>query len=453
MVLGGRMMGIYLPKGKTKRFVTFLVFMLLMISSLWGALYISVQTSSSLNVTRHLESIQLMAVDHNPDGDLVLQKEGGVFRLQLDKWVAGSAKTYPAAFALVNPANETFSIRSIRLKGDPKYINVYLHRNMTRPVNETLVEIPNTYCDDDAQLYYSNGTSLEYDDGWVLGPGEGYNGDDLVYKNATTSASATLSDELWIHNSSGPVEAENGTANFVWVEINIYPPTNVVSQHFSGPLIIEMDIDITPPAGQVIDFMAAGRRDGGYVLTRDINSTIRISLDGLKPGMNLTIPDAFAIVNTAPSQMRLTKIEVTGDTNGYLRIYAHSNYTKPSNASISNIPDEYCDPTAQLYYNGTSIDWSEGGWIIGSGVGYNTTGNLMYTDNGQMDHAINATRKGGYPNARYYFWAYDEDPASGSNFAGNSTANFVWIEISVVVPDGAEDTTVDSTIKFHFSST
>ncbi len=448
------MIRIYLPKGKTKRFLVFFVFVILMISSMWGAIYVSVNTGSSLGISSHIESIQLMAVDYNSSGELVLQKEGGVHRLRLDTWIGGSEKTYPAAFALVNPANRSFNIRSIRLRGNPKYVNIYLHQNMTRPANSTIVQIPPESCEPEEhkQIYYTNGTSIEYEaGGWLLGPGEGY-GEGLVYKNATQSSTASLVNDVWNYNSAGPLEAENGTANFVWVEINIYPPLDVVSKRYTGPLIIDIDIDYIPSAGQVIDFMAAGRRDGGYVMSRDINASVRFSIDGLKPGMNLSIPDAFAIVNTGGSPVRLTKIEVAGDTNGYLRIYAHKNYTRPCDPDISNIPLDGCDPDNQLYYNGTSLEWNDNGWVIGSGQGYNETGNLIYTDNGQMDRAVTATRKGGYPGARHYFWVYDENPTTGSNIADNSTANFVWIEISVVIPQDVEETSVDADIIFHFKS-
>jgi len=459
MVLGGNMRVLSYNDKSGKKFLFTFILLFLILSSIWGQIFISVKTSTSLGISKEIESIQLMAVDYNSSGDMVLQKVGSTFKLKLGSWLGGSNKTYPAAFALVNPADRSFSIRSISLRGDPEHIDIYLHKNMTRPCDPSKVEIPSSSCEKegDKQLYYTGGSSIEYpSNGWRLSAGSGYNSSgNLIYKN-DTSSNASLRNDMWIYDENGPIEAENGTANFVWVEINISPPLMVSSGHNVGPLIIDIETAVAPsPPGPEINFMAAYKRQGGYVMYRDSTSAVRISLNNLTAGTNVTIPDAFAIVNTAGSDLILSEINISGDPSGYLRVYAHTDNMKPCDPNIVNIPASSCEgPSSRLlYYDGDSnIDWGDDGWVIGSGLGYNTSGNLIYSDNGKMSNSINATRKAGYPDNRYYYWAYEDDPVKGSNLAVNGTANFVWIEIDIVIPEDSPETNIDSELTFSFKN-
>lgn len=203
-----------------------------------------------------------------------------------------------------------------------------------------------------------------------------------------------------------------------------------------------------------IQFMSADRNvSSGYVLRNTTylsTFAYKIELSEWVTATNWTSPAAFAIVNTQPTNMTISKIEVTGDTNGYLRVWLHKNMSRPCNSSMMP-PDLVCESSAdkQIYYDGTqSFNYGNSGWRLYRGLGYNASiGNLTYTDDGTESHAINALW-----NDTLNIWVYNKTIGIGSNLANNDTANFVWVEIEVVVPDGASDNSYSGNLVVYFKA-
>ncbi len=439
-------MRIKIPRSKalTVLFVIFLMFT----STFWAQIYVSLNMDAGLGIYEDVESLQLMAVDWNSDGRRVLQREGDVLKVDLGDWVVGTSKTYPAAFAIVNPADKSFTISSVSLAGAPKNLQIYLHKNMTRPSNAGLVNVDTIEENQDTMLYYDNGTVYDHGSGgWALGPGSGYSAeDDLIYENETYQATATKVGSVWTYDRGGPREAEEGTANFVWVEMSVTSSDADPAARYKGPMELVIEGDYEP--GPTMTFMGSGRRQGGPVIRSIGGNSIRLSGVDLKEGTTVVIPDAFAIVNAGSGEFRVSKIEVQGDTSEYMRVYLHGDPYAP--AGDYGLPFN-TDNTNISYYDGTdSLDKSSDGWIIGPGFGYDENTNLIY---GKSVDTTTATRTAGYPGAEYNQWMYNEN---ANNVAENGISNFVWVEIAYVIPEDAEfpeeGITVDSTITIHLSS-
>lgn len=442
-------------KSFVKTIGTILV-IIIIISVLLATIFIRTPFRAQISVAQYKMCIQFMACDYNITGSYVIQNESYAYRLRLGSWTANTSKSYPAAFAIVNPQNISLTIRKIEIKGDSiGCLRVYLHKNYTRPCNSSIVQIASSGCEPtgDYQKYYE-GSSIEYSTGgWRLGPGLGYTAAGaLIYTNGTTSTNASFSKGVWYYNETYNNTANNNTANFVWAEVDIVVPSGAETVNYENAIIIFVECLVTPEPGPEVDFMACDRLGGGYVLTGYTNRSVLFNLGSWMENTSKSFPGAFAIVNTQSVPVRITQIEVLGDASGYLRVYLHKNHTMPCNSSIV-APGTATELTAdmQLYYDGSSsILWTgDGGWRLGSGLGYNATGCLTYTNG---TGALNATRIAGFPDSNYYFWLYNESAVPGANLAINNTANFVWIEIDVVVPPGASAITISGELIFYFKS-
>ncbi len=431
---------IRLSKSRFKRLIVVLMMPLLVLSSVWGTLYISVHTDATLESPEEPYSLQLMSADYNPDGDRILQKDGGMHRLNLGSWVAGTNKTYPAAFAIVNPSDRSLTIENLSLEGAPKGIQVYLHRNMSRPSNEQFVNINKTENSENTTLHYDDGV-VEGAGTWELKAGSGYNeSGGLIYENGTDSANATKENGVWTYDFDSPLRADD-SANFVWVEISLAPSAEMESDIYRGPIDIEIEAEFED--GPSITFMGAGRREGGPAIQAIKGNSIELNVTDLKKNTTVVIPNAVALVNPSSSEFKVTGIEVSGDSNGYMQVHLHGDPNAP--AGDYDLPVDK-DSSGMTYYDGTANDHSGDGWILSSGLGYDEDSNLIY---GNESANSTATRTAGHPGAEYNLWMYDSE---GNNTATEGECNFVWVEIAYVIPDNVGEVSVDSTITFQFSS-
>lgn len=436
-------MNIGLPR--SKRSIAVIVIILLLISSLWAQIFVTLETDVGVDVHQDEKSLQLMAADYNSEGDRVLQRDGGVLKLDLGEWITGTSKTYTAAFAIVNPAEQEFDVNRVSLAGEPDNLQIHLHRHMTKPSDPGLVNVEDVEEDQDTMLYYDNGTVNEFDDGWTLGSGYGYDEDgnlEYGYSDDEQRTTASLEDGVWVYDSEGPREAEEQEANFVWVEMSVTSSEEDEASTYRGPMEIEIEGEYT--AGPSITFMGAGRLDGGPVIRAIEGNSIRLSATDLKADTTVVIPDAFALVNTASTEYEVTNIDVQGDENGYMRVHLHSDPNTP--AGDYDALDIEPDDSAITYYDGQNQDPEEY-WTIGEGFGYDENYDLLY---GDEQETTPATRTSGYPTAEYNMWMYDPE---GNNIADQQQSNFVWVEIAYEIPDGVDPVSVDSTINFQLSST
>lgn len=420
---------------RPRTLITVLVLLLLLISSLSAQIYVTLDTNTSLNVHEDEMSLQLMAVDFNSEGERILQRDGGVLKLDLGEWVTGTSKTYTSAFAIVNPAEKEFNIGRVSLAGEPDNLQIHLHRHMSKPSDQGLVNVDDIEDPTDTMLYYDNGTVIDHgSDGWLLGPGDGYNGDgNLLYG----VGEAEKEDEVWVYDRDGPREAEEG-ANFVWVEMSVTSSEEDEEFTHRGPMEIKIEGEYV--SGPSVTFMAAGRRDGGPVIQAIEGNSIRLSVKDLKEDTTVVVPDAFALVNAGSSEFKVTAVDIEGDDQDFMRVYLHGDPYAP--AGDYEGLDVGTDESGILYYDGESELPNEY-WTMGPGLGYDEYANLLY------GASSTATRKAGYPTAEYNMWMYDP---LGDNVAEDGTSNFVWVEVAYVIPEGVDEVSVDSTITFHLSS-
>ncbi len=435
---------IRLSERRFRRLVVILMLPLLILSSMWATLYISVETDATLEVPEEPYSLQLMAADYNPDGERVLQKDGGMHRLDLGSWVAGTNKTFPAAFAIVNPSDRPMTIEGLNLKGTPEGVQLYLHRNMTRPSNEDLVNIDKVEDPADTTKYYDDGPT-DVEEPWELRSGDGYDeNDDLIYQNDIDSVSASTEDGVWVHDfgTDKPLVADE-RANFVWVEISVVPSVEMDSAVYRGSMEIEIEAEFED--GPTMTFMGAGRRDGGPTIRAKEGNSIELNVTDLKEDTTVVIPDAFAIVNAGSSEFKVTGVEVNGDTEGYMRVYLHGDPYAPT--GDYDIPVDG-DDSGIIYYDGSNEDLPEGdGWGLNSGLGYDDDSDLIY---GNESANSTATRTAGHTDAEHNLWMYDTE---GNNTATEGECNFVWVEIAYVIPEDVDDISEYSAeITFQLSS-
>ncbi|MEM3396648.1 MAG: hypothetical protein QW620_03230 [Thermoplasmata archaeon] len=190
-----------------------------------------------------------------------------------------------------------------------------------------------------------------------------------------------------------------------------------------------------------------------YVLNNS-SGTYTLHLGNWMGGTKRTWVTAFAIVNVEPYPIRVTSAEVSGEAANWLRIYAHANPTIPVDSSVLP-PDIICEQNQNfsLLYNGDGGGRTGGQsyWKLANGTGY--VGSYLGYDN-------NTSYAGGkwpYNNATWddnnKLWVFN----SSSQHMINDTAtwgyaNFVWIEIVLIVPTGVETKDYTGTIKFFTES-
>ncbi|MBS3817305.1 MAG: hypothetical protein KGY76_07065 [Candidatus Thermoplasmatota archaeon] len=423
-----------------KKSIALLTVIILVFSSLNAAIYISVNTRSSLDVSEDIDSLQFMAADWNHEGDRVLQKEGDRYKLDLGEWPAGESKTYPAAFAIVNPSDRDFSLTDISLIENPGNLKMHIHSNMTRPCNEDVIDLEKN--ETEKELIYEKDSEDPIDFNWTLSSGSGYKGDELIYSNKTEEATAAKENGTWVHNRTGPVVAERGEANFVWVEMSVFSHGGDEEVQHRGPIQFEIEGDFEPESGPNVAFMGSGRRDGGPVVRALEGNTIELNVTGLKENTTVVIPDAIAIVNAGPTELNVTDITVGGDAEGYMQVWLHSSPYKPAGDYGLGVER---DENRTEYHPSNENNWS-----LDEGFGYSGENeNLVYGKEG--DKAL-ANRTAGRPDEEYNLWMYDE---SANNLAEEGTSNFVWVEVAYVVgelPEGTESVDVHSTLDFQFST-
>ncbi len=440
MVQGGG--SVKIKNIRYKRWIVLISTLILLVSSLQATIFVDVNTDANLDVPEDVQSLQLMASDWNHDGKRVLQKDGGVLKLDLGTWVTGTSKTYPASLAIVNPSDKQFTITNVSLPGAKDNLKMYLHTNRSRPCDSGLVNVDKTEAEENKTLVFDNGTS--YESSWTLGAGQGYQENKLLYSNETESSLAPKKNSVWTHNETGPRVAEEGVANFVWVELSVTSSEADEGKKYRGPLEIEIDGDFESTPKPNIAFMGSGRRDGGPVISKLGGNTFSLSASNLKNDSAVVIPDALAIVNTGSNSFRITNVSVEGDSEGYMRVWLHGDpYSPAGDYGLSVDRDE----NNISYYDENGVkDRSDNGWVLGSGFGYDQQGKLRYGREGEI---ATARRTAGYPNDQFNLWMLDSE---ATNSAVENDSNFVWVEIAYVLPNDAQATNVDSNITFNFSS-
>ena len=221
---------------------------------------------------------------------------------------------------------------------------------------------------------------------------------------------------------------------------------------------VNFTYSIVHPSNADIRFVGSDNSsdDGKRVLringTNGTNAMISLELGDWAVNENKTYTAAFAIVNEEAFAVNITHVTVTNssDVSDYMQIWLHGN------GSIKATDDA---TAVFVYNNGTSYYTSSStAWILAHGDGdvgtmltnasniattiftaWDTTAgvNVQYTQNlsGPTDDAYQAS--GG---------------ANGDNSYINAS-DFVWVQISINVPEGATGGAHGGTINFNFQAT
>ncbi len=426
-----------------KKWMILLITTILLVTSMNAAIFATLETDTEVDIHEDTEALQFMAADWNHEGERVLQRDGDRLVLDLGVWPMGESKTYPAAFAIVNPADESFTINDIELKGEPDNLRMYLHENMDKPCSEDLVNVENTE-DGEMELLYDPQEEDPIHPEWELGPGPGDIGEDeLEYGDFVNDDTDTApkKDGVWTREMEGPKQAVEGVANFVWVEMAVDGREAPDPDIHRGPIEFEIEGEhVDPEPEPNIAFMASGRRDGSPTIRRLEGNTIEVSFTDLKDDTTVVVPDAFAIVNAGPTELNVDSIELeTGELDP--EIWLHSDpYVPAHDYSYDHIETDEEEDKERYHPEGPSEEWT-----LSEGFGFTGDENLIYGD--PEDTAI-ANRTAGYPGADYNVWMYDEE---AENVAEQGSSNFVWVEIGLEIEDvGDEEDSLELT--FNFSS-
>jgi hypothetical protein len=230
--------------------------------------YVRLSVSFIFKIETRGARVQFIAADTSPavpetylldDTD-----DDGIYELDLGTWKIKTNKSFPCAFAIVN--TELFPIRIYRVKvtgSGIEYLKVYLHKNKDTPCDqeliykggityETIGTDPHAYESGDTALLYWNGTragypySIDYSTtGWVLAAATtgGYVDTTTLYYDDNTATAALNSasynniKNVWVYeqpattsnDANGLTNDGTSTANFVWVEIDIFYPEEAIS--------------------------------------------------------------------------------------------------------------------------------------------------------------------------------------------------------------------------------
>lgn len=203
-----------------------------------------------------------------------------------------------------------------------------------------------------------------------------------------------------------------------------------------------------------IQFIARDINEFNYSSTQYVlnntSGTYRLNLGQWMGGAKRTWVTAFAIVNVEDKPIRVVAAEVTGEAASWLRIYAHANPRIPVDGSVLP-PGIICEENQNfsLLYNGDGGGRTGGRsyWQLANKTGY--VGNYLGYDNNTSYHA----GKWAYNNATWddnnKLWVFNSSSLHLVNdTATYGYANFVWIEIVLIVPTGVETKDYTGTIRF-----
>jgi hypothetical protein len=212
--------------------------------------------------------------------------------------------------------------------------------------------------------------------------------------------------------------------------------------------------------GAYIQFMAcdrvANKSTATPVLTSD-GVDFAIDLGTWAGRTNKTYTAAFALVNCEVYSVRLYSVNVTNPTVSTdadnIYIWVHARRTSLCSYAQHNIPstDSRVDTDKVLMWDGANGHPFGNSWTLAAGYGYGATAACQY-DNDTTDGIgpDDATFSG------FNVWTWDSTPL-GSNDALDSAgstanANFVWVEITIVVPEGESSGSHGGIIQFQFES-
>ena len=173
------------------------------------------------------------------------------------------------------------------------------------------------------------------------------------------------------------------------------------------------------------DEMRVIRTFSGNNNSGELNLTLRFG--NVSEMQNLTYSAAFGIVNEERFQVNITNCYVNaGGYANYLVIYLHRN------------------PTVKASDDDNVLIWDKG-----YGMGYTNASNVwqLAAGNGNPDNLNGTQTETGWDTQAYVRFTNDT-----SAWATTGTHDYVWVQISIVVPDGGVIKDVFGSIVFCFQA-
>jgi hypothetical protein len=178
--------------------------------------------------------IRFVGSDNSSDGNgRVLRVDNSsnswYSQISLGDWMPNSEKNYTAAFAIVNEEASVVNITHANVSGTGwDYMTVWLHGNRSKDVSEE---------GDSAKVcILDNGTSPfgASDCAWQLAAGN----KDTTNMNGTAVLTPWDDTSHVRYNSTTDIYAENGTRDFVWVEVCLNIPSDASLAAATGTISI-----------------------------------------------------------------------------------------------------------------------------------------------------------------------------------------------------------------------
>ncbi|MCX6665274.1 MAG: hypothetical protein NT038_04345 [Euryarchaeota archaeon] len=160
------------------------------------------------------------------------------------------------------------------------------------------------------------------------------------------------------------------------------------------------------------------------------NAIVRLDFGDWSAGMNKTYTAAFAIVNEEPFDVNITRITVsnTSGMNDYMQVWLHGDRDQRAEEDASCV---------FMYNNGTSYySKSTTAWTLDTG-----DGNVSSMSS---DGVTVSTSWDGSAHVRY---------SQSDVNASSGRADFVWVQISINIPEGAVEGDHIGTLEIHFQAT
>ncbi|MBN1281174.1 MAG: hypothetical protein JXA00_05950 [Candidatus Thermoplasmatota archaeon] len=158
------------------------------------------------------DNIRVLRVSNNASGSQYLQ-------INMGDWLPNTMKNYTAAFAIVNEEQFLVNITHVNVSGDAStYIDVWLHTNRT--TEAALETAANAEQVISAGVTQHTASSVA----WVLAAGDG----DLDCMNGTGTYGIQTPWDGTAHvryNHTTAIYAQNGTRDWVWVQISLNIPS------------------------------------------------------------------------------------------------------------------------------------------------------------------------------------------------------------------------------------
>jgi len=182
------------------------------------------------------------------------------------------------------------------------------------------------------------------------------------------------------------------------------------------------EYNIVNPTEAYIRFIANDNSsDGLKVLRADdaSGSNLRIVLGNWSKGQTKIYTAAFGIVNEEKFAINITGITITGTGTAYMYVYLHNNSDKLAE-----------NDDGMLIWNGdTSGTTNYFNWTLAAG------------NNNPSDASGKTTPVDGTTHVRCL---------NGTDNAANT--DHVWVEVKLVIPDGASVGSYTGSIEFHFKA-